>query len=234
MDNILKYILYAMVSLVVLWLIFAFVMANSKFLKTDLALELPENLPVFSEANPAVEVDMLRGTKIYTFLANTIDKWVYFDFSRGSVASDVSSMKDPNNWDLAFRMAKIVSNGGATNKTGKVAVAKLATTDFDSVKEVPENVKFLKEIKPPNSIDTRNDSFENWSSYKPSYHEIKPYDNFYLIKTSEGKFAKMQILSYYCKKGVKKIKGCYTIKYVYQGGGTKSLTKIASQMKKTG
>ena len=223
-----------MMSLVVLWLIFAFVMANSKFLKPDLALEMPKNLPVFSDANPAVEVDMLRGTKIYTFLATTIDKWVYFDFSRGSVVSDVSSMKDPVHWDLAFRMAKIVSNGGATNKAGKVAVAKLATTDFDSVYEVPENVKFLVDTKPPNSIDTRNDSFENWSSYKPSYHEIKPYDNVYLIKTAEGNFAKMQILNYYCKKGGKKIKGCYTIKYAYQEGGTKSFIKNVSQMKKTG
>ncbi len=221
-------------SFVVLWIIFAFVMANSKFLKPDLALELPENLPVLSSVDPAEVGNKLTDTIIYTFAASTIDRWVYFDFSRGSVVSDVSSLKDMMNWDLALRKTKIVSNGGDTNERGKVAIAKLDTTDFDSILEVPENTKFLKDVKPPDKIDTQNDSFENWHSYKASSHKIKPFDNVYLIKTAEGNYSKMQILSYYCKDGEEDIKGCYTIKYVYQGDGTKRFVNKTSRMKKTG
>ena len=234
MDNLLKYILYIMMSLVVLWLFFAFVMANSKFLKPDLALELPENLPVLYSVEPAEIGKKLTDTIIYTFEASTIDQWVYFDFSRGSVVSDVSSLENIMNWDIALRRTKIVSNGGDTNEPGKVAVAKMDTTDFDSVLEVPENAKFLKDVKPPNKIDSQNDSFENWHSYKPSYHRIKPFDNVYLIKTAEGNYAKMQILNYYCKDGEEEIKGCYTIKYVYQGNGTKRFVNKTTPVKKTG
>jgi len=230
----LKCILYIMMSLVVLWIIFAFVMANSKFLRPDLALELPENLPVLSSIEQAEAGKKLTDTIIYTFVASTIDRWVYFDFSRGSVVSDVLSLKDNMNWDLALRRTKIVSNSGDTNERGKVAVAKLDTTDFDSILEVPENAKFFKDIKSLNKIDTQNASFENWHSYKPSYHKIKPFDNVYLIKTAEGNYAKMQILSYYCKDAEEEIKGCYTIKYVYQGNGTKKFGNKTIRMKKTG
>ena len=234
MDNLLKYVLYIMMSLVVLWIIFVFVMANSKFLKPDLALELPENLPVLSSVDPAEVGKKITDTIIYTFAASTIDQWVYFDFSRGSVVSDVSSLKDVMNWDIALRMTKIVSNGGDTNEPGKVTIAKLDTSDFDSVLEVPENAKFLKDVKPPNKSDTQNDSFENWYSYKSFSHKIKPFDNVYLIKTAEGSYAKMQILNYYCKDDKEEIKGCYTIKYVYQGDGTKRFENKTTPVKKTG
>ena len=233
MDNLLKYILYLMMSFIVFWFIFVFVMGNSKFLKPDLASEMSKNLPALSSVNPVEIGNKLTGTAIYTFGASTIDKWVYFDFSRGSVVSDVSSLNDVMNWDIAFRLAKIISNGGDTNKSGKVAVAKLDAADFDSVYEVPENTKFLKDVKLPHKMDTQNDNFEHWHSYKTSNHTIKPIENVYLIKTAEGNYAKMEILNYYCKIGEETIKGCYTIKYVYQGSGSKRFATETAPSKKT-
>ncbi len=132
-------------------------------------------------------------------------------------------------WDLAFRRAKIIANGGTTNKLGKAEVSKLATTDFDSITEVPDNVKFTKDVQLSNSVDPLNINLDKWYKYNVLSHRLDPYPNVYIIKTSEGNYAKMQILSYYCSKEEKKVSSCYTIKYAYQGNGSKSFIKYASK-----
>ncbi len=147
-----------------------------------------------------------------------------WEFSRGSVVSDVSSFKDSKNWDLAIRRAKIVSNGGTTSRKGKVEISKLVTTNFESVKKVPENAKFIKDNQ--FKSDPSNFNFEKWYEYDFIRHKLKSRKNVFIIKTQEGNYAKMQILNYYCSKEGEKISSCYTIKYVYQGNGSKFFENI--------
>jgi hypothetical protein len=38
----------------------------------------------------------------------------------------------------------------------------------------------------------------------------------YAVRTADGRFAKLQVISYYCTGA---IPGCLTFRYVYQGAG---------------
>lgn len=222
-----------------LWLLFTFTMPQMNVQTPEFEEQKFQKLLSPSPLNPIEVGKELTETIIYTFDSTTLDNWMFFDFSRGSIVSDVSDFKDPKGWDLAFRRGKIASNGGGTNKLGLVEVAKLNTTDFDSVTSVPEDAKFVKDVKLSAGADPKNASLDKWYSYNFMDHNLKSYKNVIIIKTAEGNYAKMQIISYYCKKEEKKVAGCYSIKYVYQGNGSKTLVKAVSepmneQLKKTG
>ena len=49
---------------------------------------------------------------------------------------------------------------------------------------------------------------------------LAPKREIYVIRTQEGKYAKMRMLSYYCTGNMA---GCMTFEYVYQGDGSKRL-----------
>jgi len=226
MNKLLKYFIYANVIILVLLVgsnIVAYFIAKKTGKAPGYAGVKTEKLYILSEINPSEVGEILTDTELYTFESQTIDKWVFFDFSRRSVVSDVSSFKDSKNWDLAIRRAKIVSNGGTTGRKGKVEISKLATTNFESVKKVPEDAKFLKDVQ--FKSDPANINFEKWYEYDFISHKLKSRKNVFIIKTNEGNYAKMQILNYYCSKDGKKISSCYTIKYVYQGNGSKAFDK---------
>lgn len=232
MNKVLKYFLYGNVIILVLLVglnVIAYLKAKKNGKIPGVVEVKTEKIYALSPINPVEVGKELTDTIHYTFESPTIEKWVFFDFSRGGVVSDVTSFKDPLSWDLAFRRAKIVSNGGNTNKKGKVAVSKLKTTDFDIVTKVPENVEFIKDNKPPNKFDPQNTNLEKWYSYNFLNHKLKSHSSVFIIKTAEGNYAKMQILNYYCEKEEKKISSCYTIKYVYQGNGSESFVNYASK-----
>lgn len=239
MKFITPYVGVFVIALLFSWIIFSFMIPKMNIRMSDLADQMPGKLLPLSSVDPAEVGKELTDTIVYTLDSSTIDFWVFFDFSRGSVVSDVSSFKDPKGWDLAFRRAKIASNGGGTNKQGLVAVAKLNTTDFDSVTSVPEEAKFIQDTKLSRGADPKNVNLDKWYSYNFMDHYLKSYKSVFIVKTAEGNYAKMQIINYYCKKGNARLTGCYTIKYVYQGDGSKSFVKEGSepvnqQLKKTG
>ena len=237
-----KYTLYIgifVLGIFFLWLLFTFTLTQMD-IQTPGFGEKAEKLLSISPVNPAEIGTKLTDTIVYTFDSSTLEEWAFFDFSRGSIVSDVSSFKDTKGWDLAFRRAKIASNGGGTNKNGIVEVARLKTIDFDSVTSVPEDTNFIKDATRRSvGADPKNVSLDKWYSYNFFDHNLKSYKNVLIIKTAEGNYAKMQIINYYCKKGEEKLAGCYTIKYVYQGDGRKSFVKdvrepLNQQVKKTG
>jgi len=236
-----KYTLYIgiiVLGIYFLWLLFTFTLPQTNVQTPGFEEKKAEKLLSPSPINPVEVGTKLTDMIVYTFDSSMLDKWAFFDFSRGSIVSDVSNFKDPKGWDLAFRRAKIASNGGGTNKNGMVGVANLKTTDFDSVTSVPEDTQFSKDTRTSAGADPKNVSLDNWYSYNFFDHNLKSYKNVLIIKTAEGNYAKMQIINYYCKKDEEKIKGCYSIKYVYQGNGGKSFVKEVSeplnqQLKKT-
>jgi hypothetical protein len=149
--------------------------------------------------------------------ATNEEQWTYFDFSRGEQVKihDASSLE----WDLAFRRGKIITNGGATNKFGKAGLINLGEVSFDAVESVP-----LKDFIPDKSTrtETENPVLVQWYKYNYISHKLTARKNIYVMRTSDGKFAKVQFLSFYCAD---KQPGCIKMKYVYQDEGTKSFLK---------
>lgn len=145
----------------------------------------------------------------YSINASSPEEWVYFDFSRGTVV-DVPAQSSPD-WDIGFRRAGIISNGGETNPDGLGGIIEIRGVGFEAVKEAPES-GYTVDIR-IGSEETENPVIKKWYEYSYWTHILKPKNNVYIIRTADGRYAKMQILGYYCGR----LSGCYTIRYVYQG-----------------
>ena len=62
-----------------------------------------------------------------------------------------------------------------------------------------------------------NDALRRWYRYGFFSHLLTPAGNVYAIRTADLRYAKLEILSYYCPGPVA---GCLTFRYVYQPDGT--------------
>lgn len=164
----------------------------------------------------AVNPNLLPTNSIVIDATNE-EQWTYFDFSRGKQVKihDTSSLE----WDLAFRRGKIITNGGATNKFGKAGLIDLGEVSFDAVENVP-----LRDFTADTATrtQTENPILLQWYKYNYITHKLTARKNVYVMRTSDGKYAKIQFLSFYCAD---KQPGCIQMKYAYQDEGTKSFLK---------
>jgi len=165
--------------------------------------------------NPIEVGDQLTSLKTYTLDASNVEKWTYFDFSRGSVIE--GAKKKSLDWDLAFRRAKILTNSGATDKEGRGGAIEVERMNFADLASVPKGAEFKRDQRPYDMIESSNSALLKWYEYHYVSHRLDPKPLVYLIRTADGRFAKMKILSYYCY-GDKA--ACYTFQYVYQGNAS--------------
>jgi heme-binding HmuY-like protein len=172
---------------------------------------------------PAHPVDVggqLVGPLLYTIDARSSEQWTYFDFSRGSVVA-VPQVFGVD-WDLAFQRHQILSNGGATNPKGRGGIMDLGETAFDGWLEAPAEGYVEDTIATINTeaITTENLAIKSWYTYNVLTHILRPKPHVYTVRTADGKYAKMRLVSYYCDGG--QASACFTIEYVYQGDGSRS------------
>ena len=162
----------------------------------------------------------LVGPIVYTVDARSRDVWMYFDFARGSVVAVQEPKTDT--WDLTFQRYVIKTNGGHTNPTGQGALLSLGERDFAAVSKVPDKAEFISDIHPKNRSASYNPVMGKWFNYSYLANVLAPKPFVYLVRTHDGKYAKMRLLSYYC---VNKSAGCVTFEYVYQGDGSTNLAE---------
>ncbi len=176
------------------------------------SLQRPEP-PTFAPSPVAAEPvgERLVGPRTYTVDAADPEQWVYFSFERGSVVEEPGIL----NWDLAFRRFNIIVNGG-DGYAGGAGLLDLGPVPFDSVHSVPDDGY---EGNPARS-DASNPVIEEWYDYSFFSHLLMPRGHVYAVRTSDGRHAKLEILSYYCPGA---LPGCLTFRYVYQGAGGPAL-----------
>ncbi len=162
--------------------------------------------------------ERLVGPIVYTIDARARDLWMYFDFSRGAVVP-VQHPKT-GEWDLAFRRHVIRTNGGDTNPSGQGALFGIETEDFAAVTRVPVDAAFVSDVRTKKRLWPYNPVVEKWYHYSYTVNVLTPKPMVYIVRTQNGKYAKLRILSYYCKGDVG---GCMTFEYVYQGDGSTNL-----------
>jgi hypothetical protein len=151
------------------------------------------------------------GPLVYTVDATAHDRWVYFDFSRGSVV-DIGSRRSLD-WDIAFQRHRMISNGGATNSLGLAAVLDLGPVNIDSVLVLPAS-GYVTDEQPGDT--PRNRLLEDWYDYSWISHLLRPADRAFALRTADGKIAVLRFLGYYCPGGQP---GCVTFRYYYRGDG---------------
>lgn len=169
--------------------------------------------------------ERLVGPRIYTIDARSQDLWMYFDFSRDSVVAVQYPQTD--GWDLAFRRHAIRTNGGDTNPAGQGAALRLDQPDFAAVARVPADAAFVSDVRTKRRLASVNPALEKWYNYSYMANVLIPKPLVYIIRTQDGRYAKLRILSYYCKEGVS---GCLTFEYVYQGDGSMNLAAPGSRV----
>jgi hypothetical protein len=176
---------------------------------TLVALTLrPPNVPTYGPTAPAPrEVGRaLVGPILYTVDATTPETWRYFSFRLGSVIDGAAD------WDLGFRRYQIIANGGA-DFSGGGGVLDLGEMRFEDVREVPRAGYQVNEGRP----DPRNPAIAGWYRYGFFSHVLSPKPHVWAVRTADGRYAKIAIVSYYCPGAQP---GCLTFRYVYQGDGS--------------
>ncbi|TAL70090.1 MAG: hypothetical protein EPN82_05625 [Bacteroidetes bacterium] len=175
------------------------------------------------EVTEPTNTNNARSTTISNLPADT-GKTGHFTFFRLSDSSIVS-LADSNTtkWDLGFASTTIIVNSGVRGP-GQGAAIVMRQTDFNSVTEAPETGWVTETQLAPPAIPTGSDN--GWYHYEGATMTITPVPGVVLlIRTADGKYAKMQVISYY-KDAPQVIDPngqtrMYTFKYVYQPDGTK-------------
>lgn len=147
-------------------------------------------------------------------------KYTLFSFKTGAVVANSDSATTA--WDLGFNGTTIVVNSG-TSGPGS-AGAQVVIGLFDELETAPES-GYLTDDK--NSVSApyaiQKGSGNGWYNYDPATNVITPIaGRVIVVKTSEGKFAKVEILSYYkdspASPTSSDIDRYYKFRYVFQSG----------------
>lgn len=140
---------------------------------------------ISSQATPEIRVikDFSAATKPNTYN--------YFSLITGSEVSQEEAKT--NKWDIAFSGTTIIVNGG-TSGSGKGA-ALVLEKPFDTVAEAPKD-GYKTDEGSVNAI--ASGSGNSWYKYDMNVHAILPITGrTIIVKTAEGKFAKIEFISYY-------------------------------------
>ena len=142
-------------------------------------------------------------TDTLTVDAGDEQRWRFVDLDRGAVVDP----PDTAGWDLAFRRFRVIPSGGIRN---------LGPISFDALAEAPESGYVASRF----AHDTTNAVTDHWYRYGYLSHLLSPTGDVYALRTRKGRYAKLQILGYYCPGSMP---GCITLRYVYQGRGGRAL-----------
>jgi len=177
-----------------------------------LSLRAPD-VPMYSPTAPAPRDvgDRRVGPVVVTIDATAQDHWRYFSFRLGSVVDDPGA----RDWDLGFRRYQIIANGGP-EFVGQAGIVDLGAVPFGDVTSAPETGYRMTE----GGADPRNPAIASWYGYGYFSHVLTPKPHVWAVRTVDGRYAKMEILSYYCPHSQP---GCVTLRYVYQGDGSREL-----------
>lgn len=145
-----------------------------------------------------------------------------FSFAKGQAVTDDS-------WDIAFRNSTIIVNGGAKvglvdepERKGSAAVS-IVSNVFADITSVPAASTFKQDEANTYAIPTGSNN--GWYSYDMTTHIISPIaGKILVVKTHDGKYAKVEILSFYEGAPTNPVyttakSPYYTFKYAYQPSG---------------
>ncbi len=210
------------------WLPIKFAQINSFMSTSSMSAKKKKDgsLVMGSNQTTSASNPNLITAQMFVVDARDEEHWSYFDFSRGKQIRihDRSSLE----WDLAFRRGKIISNGGVTNKIGKAALLDLGEISFNAVENVPQK-PLVADVH--GKTEPENPVLAQWYKYNYLTHKLTARKNVYIMRTADGRYAKLQFMSFYCAD---KQPGCIQIKYVYQDDGSKTFVKADTGATTTG
>ena len=153
-------------------------------------------------------------------------KFTFYSLETNAIIPSADSAS--NRWDLGFRGTTIITNSGSSGPGQGGAF--VWTGLFADLKSIPADSTFRVDAAPNYAIPVG--SGRAWYTYSQAEQLVRPIPGKILvIRTSSGKFAKVEILNYY-KGGVTpavtepdsvkyKLQRHYTFRYTFQPNGSR-------------
>lgn len=172
-----------------------------------------------STAQPAVQ----RATDIDARAED--GNWTFFSLREGTVIPPEDSTT--TNWDLAFKNTMIRVNGGVSGP-GNGALVLLRDTTFHAVRNAPLDSHFRSDSTiAAGGLALPTGSGNGWYEYDLGSGLILPFPAVLVIRTADGRYAKVQIESYYlgAPENPDPMEGFrhYTFTYFFQPNGSRML-----------
>ncbi|MBX2952060.1 MAG: HmuY family protein [Leadbetterella sp.] len=196
---------------------------NYLFLPVMLCLTACEDKE--EEPKPVLEV------KTVQIDARSYSEWVYFSFEKGEIVTvNPNSFSTDLNWDIAFHRNDVRLNGGASGKgaggalkTSAKSLTEVGTAPASGYKTDGMKSIMTKFTLPVPVFEDQPASTEiNWlnvdTSNPPPVYTL--FDDVYVVKTAQGKYAKIKFKNYLGDKNETMI---ITLEYAYQPDGSTSL-----------
>ena len=178
--------------------------------------------PVQAEMVQDLPADPITGFDPTTGQPIGADVFTFFSLRTGEVVPNADSASTA--WDLGFKGTAIIVNGG-TSGPGEGA-AQVMTGSFEEMIEAPAD-GYVTDSEDGNAIPTG--SGNGWYNYNQPLNLVTPIPGRVLVvKTADGRYAKIRILSYY--QGApdtpdpdQDTARYYTFEYVFQPDGSHTL-----------
>lgn len=152
-------------------------------------------------------------------------KFTFFSFKTGAVVANTDSAS--TKWDIGFNSTNIIINGG-TSGPGQGS-GQVVSGIFADLATAPD-AGFIQDNKnaAPAVYGIPRGSGNGWYTYNQSTNIITPTAGKVLVfKTADGKYAKMEIISYYkdapATPTSTSVDRYYTFRYIYQPDGSTKL-----------
>ncbi|MEM6299169.1 MAG: HmuY family protein [Bacteroidota bacterium] len=138
--------------------------------------------------------------------------------------SDQALVSESDNWDVAFQSTSIYVNGGAIRSGDGGGY--IYTGTFESLTEIPATQAFGQDHS-ESELAIPTGSGNGWYNYNPQINVVTPISGrVVVIRTADGKFAKIEVLSYYKGNPAEPTSSDqsrhYTFRMVYQPDGSRS------------
>jgi len=169
----------------------------------------------------------LTATSKADFIADpTINNnhYAFFSLERNEAVALADSAT--NKWDIAIRSTTILTNGG-TSGPGLGGAFVHKSVSFDTYATIPNDSTFKTDLSTAASYAIPTGSGNGWYNYNAATNIISPIPgNVIVVRTATGKYAKLEILSYYqnapATPTAASVARYYTFRFIYQPNGTKT------------
>jgi hypothetical protein len=170
------------------------------------APDLREDFPFDGEAAPGRHVthEEQEGGVVRTQVdASQKEVSIYLDLDAREELSAAQALEGQA-WDLAFQRFKVTSNGGVSGP-GEAAVAALPGADFAALTRAPAPDTFQRDAADGPDANGEVDSAflleDGWYRYDLLQHKLSPRPVVYVVRTTRGRFFKLELLGYYDAAG---------------------------------
>lgn len=150
-------------------------------------------------------------------------KFTLYNFKDNKTVANTDSAT--NKWDVGFRSTTIIVNGGAI-RSGQGG-AYIYTGTFNDLTTVPTSATFAQD-QSPTQLAIATGAGNGWYNYNQTTNILSPIPGrIFVIRTGDGKYAKMEIISYYqgapATPDANSAARYYTFRYIYQSDGSMTL-----------